>query len=715
MSSNEKAPPKPTHTLADHVFGDTGAHAHGPDADHDHDDFEPGPLEENAFWIRDNIWLTSVGIDIGSAGTQIIFSRLHLRRLGEDLSSRYTVVERETLYQSPVALTPYRSEERIDERTLGEIIDDAYEAAGLQPEEIDAGVVILTGEALRRENAEAIAGIVAAEGGDFVCATAGHHMESLLAAYGSGAARVSHDMKKRILNVDIGGGTTKLAVVEGGRVAATAALHIGGRLMVVDSGGRIVRLDPAGQHLAAEAGFAWKLGDTVAKDEMERVAAWMADALIAALCRRPLPREIEKLLLTAPLGDAGPIEGMMFSGGVAEFIYGRETRDFGDMGRLLGSAVRRKIDSGVLPWPLLPAGECIRATALGASEYSVQLSGNTIYVSDPKSLLPRRNLQVLQPNFDCSGDLDPERLAQAIRAHFAAFDLIEGTSDAALAFRWQGAPSYARLSAFAAGIAKGLANSVAAEKPLYLVLDGDIAQMLGHLLREEMGVKSPLLVIDGIVLWDFDYIDIGRIRLPSYTVPVTVKSLVFNADPRAAAHQGHQHTHHYAHRHHHHGDQHQGHSHSTGGLSVREVFERADLKPSGPVSWGSPVPEKCPGVYVVSLVEDPAAPCDRLDVLDLSDDELARWLPCHPVIYIGRASGSISKRVSQFYRHRYSRPAPHRGGQAVKLLSHNLWVFWAATDKFAEAERRMLNAFVTHSRRLPFANRRLEHGKPPLP
>ena len=228
-------------------------HEHDDDADHDHDHFDFDPderLEDNPIWIQDHVTLISVGIDIGSAGTQVIFSRINLRRYGEDLTSRYYVVSRETLYQSPVALTPYQSDERIDDAALGGIIDDAYAAAGIKPQDIDTGAVILTGEALRRENAEAIAGLLAEQGGEFVCATAGHHMESMLAAYGSGAARVSHDEDKRILNIDIGGGTTKLALVEKGEVIATAAVHIGGRLQVVDENGRIVRLDPAGRYHA---------------------------------------------------------------------------------------------------------------------------------------------------------------------------------------------------------------------------------------------------------------------------------------------------------------------------------------------------------------------------------------------------------------------------------------------------------------------------------
>src|ERR1700761_5286299 len=232
MSDSEENKKK-GHTLTDHLYGQNIVHQHDADSDHDHDhdyDFENDdvPLEDNPLWRQDFVSLMTVGIDIGSSGTQVIFSRVNLRRMGEDLTSRYYVVSRETLFQSPVALTPYQSEERIDDAALGAIIDDAYAGANLHPDKIDTGAVILTGEALRRENAQGIARILSEQGGEFVCATAGHHMESLLAAFGSGASRVSHDENKRILNIDIGGGTTKLALVEKGFVTATAAVHIGG-------------------------------------------------------------------------------------------------------------------------------------------------------------------------------------------------------------------------------------------------------------------------------------------------------------------------------------------------------------------------------------------------------------------------------------------------------------------------------------------------------
>jgi ethanolamine utilization protein EutA len=558
---------KQPHTLRDHAYGADLYHEHDGDADHDHDHdhdaFEAeGPLEENPLWVADNVTLTSVGIDIGSAGTQVIFSRLNLRRLGEDLSSRYYVVSRETLFQSPVALTPYQSEERIDDAALGGIIDQAYEAARLHPDNIDTGVVILTGEALRRENAQAIAGLLANEGGEFVCATAGHHMEAMLAAYGSGAARVSHDEGKRILNIDIGGGTTKLGLVEHGRVIATAAVHIGGRLQVVDEHGKIVRLDPAGRYHAAEAGLAWQRGDVIDPAAMDQVAESMADALVAAIKTRPLPHAIEHLYLTEPIADLGRIDGIMVSGGVGEYVYGREQRDFGDMGRRLGQAVRRRIDAGALPWPLLPAGECIRATALGASEYSVQLSGNTSYISSPGSLLPRRNLQVLQPPYVCEEVIDAEKLAAAIRSHLTAFDVADGERELALAFRWQGAPSHERIFAFADGIKRGLATAIGKGQPLFIMLDGDVAQTLGAILREELHVENEILAIDGVVLWDFDYIDLGRIRWPSNTVPVTIKSLVFSEDPRRPHGKPHLHHHHHDHEHGHSHDH--GHSHGHG-------------------------------------------------------------------------------------------------------------------------------------------------------
>jgi ethanolamine utilization protein EutA len=264
----------------------------------------------------------------------------------------------------------------------------------------------------------------------------------------------------------------------------------------------------------------------------------------------------------------------MFSGGVSEYVYGREGRDFGDLGRRFGHAIGERLAAQRFPFSLLPAGECIRATALGASEYSVQLSGNTVYISSPRELLPRKNLQVIQPSVTLSDAIDPSAVAAAIRNRFRDFDIVEGESEVALAFRWRGAPAYARLAGFARGIIEALPRTLAGGKPLFVILDGDVAQTLGALLKDELGVASEVLAIDGISLWDFDYIDLGRVRMPSFTVPVTIKSLVFNKDPRVpevhdrhqnhAHERGHAHSHAHGEGHHHHdeGGHHHHHGHA---------------------------------------------------------------------------------------------------------------------------------------------------------
>ena len=506
---------------------------HAPDHDHEHGDGHDHELDahdlaaafaDNPIWQRDNVEMLSVGVDIGSAGTQVAFSRLVLRRKGEDLTSRYIVVERDTLYQSDLYLTPYAADLTIDATELGEMLDNAYGQAGLSPEEVDTGVVILTGEALRRENSEAIGTVVAARAGDLVCATAGHHMEAMLAAYGSGAVRASHDLGHRLLNVDIGGGTTKLSLVEHGRVLTTAALHVGGRLLAHDAG-RITRLEPAGRRHGAAAGIPVELGGQVDEAGLAAVAEAMADAVLALLGGAGDP----DLWLTDPLPvDLATVDGLVFSGGVGEYVYGTETRDFGDLGRRLGAALRQRVEAAGLR--LLPAAERIRATVLGASEYTVQLSGISTHREDAESLLPRRNLQVIAPAQpipeDPMGPVDATAIASAIGDHLAAFGVGPG-DDIALALTWHGAPAYARLRALAEGVRDGLAERLEQGCATYLVLDADVGLTLGRILREELGVAGGLLVLDGLQLRDFDYVDLGRVRQPSGTVPVTIKSLVF--------------------------------------------------------------------------------------------------------------------------------------------------------------------------------------------
>jgi len=495
--------------------------------DHTHDEHEPADEEEHPLWKLDTVTLISVGIDVGTATSQIVFSRLVLRRLGRELSSRFVVAERQTLYLSPIHFTPYTAgRERIDDQALGRLVDAAYQEAGISPDHVDTGAIILTGEAIRRDNARAIADLFAAQRGNFVCASAGHNFEALLSAHGSGAVALSAERPGRVLNVDIGGGTTKLAVAEQGKVLSTAAFHVGGRLLATEEAGIVSVLEPGGQALARQVGFELQIGDRVAAEQIERLADQMAVAVLALVHdEKPAP-EFEQLWLTPALGGAKSYDAVVFSGGVGEYVYGKETKSFGDVGASLGKALQRRIRNGALAWPVAPARECIRATVMGAAQHTVQVSGNTIYRSND-DLLPRKNLQALRPAVDLSDKIDAPVLAQAIASHFQIFDLKEGDAEVALVFRWAGPPAAIRIAAFCRGLMEGLPRTLASGRPIYLVFDHDLAGSVGTILNNDFAVKNDILAIDGITLRDFDFIDIGKILEPSGTVPVTIKSLVF--------------------------------------------------------------------------------------------------------------------------------------------------------------------------------------------
>jgi ethanolamine utilization protein EutA len=222
--------------------------------DHDHDDFshdQADSAELRALWALDNVDLTTVGVDVGSSTSHLLFAHLHLQRLTDSLSSRFLVVEREVLHRSPILLTPYRADGLIDVDALERFVWQAYADAGLKPDDVDTGAVILTGAALERANARNVAELFAGAGGKFVCASAGHNLEGILAAHGSGAVALSHQRQATLLHIDVGGGTTKLGLLRDGEVVHTAAIHVGGRLVAFDEQERVTRIEPSGAAVAA--------------------------------------------------------------------------------------------------------------------------------------------------------------------------------------------------------------------------------------------------------------------------------------------------------------------------------------------------------------------------------------------------------------------------------------------------------------------------------
>ena len=245
-----------------------------------------------------------MGIDIGTTTSHLIFSELLLERQG------YRPVQRVQRGRAPVGaplpilLTPYSSDDRIDTAALSAFIAQAYADAGWTPDMVDSGAVITTGEAARKENAAAIVALFSGQAGRFVCATAGHHLESLLAAKGSGAVSLSRSPKTPlVLNVDIGGGTTKLAICRDGVVEETAALDVGARLLSWGEDGRLLTLTRAGARTARAAGTNIAIGERPDRGSLEAIADRIADVVMRAAASQPIDAS---LWLTEPLVTRGP-------------------------------------------------------------------------------------------------------------------------------------------------------------------------------------------------------------------------------------------------------------------------------------------------------------------------------------------------------------------------------------------------------------------------
>jgi ethanolamine utilization protein EutA len=327
------------------------------------------------------------------------------------------------------------------------------------------------------------------------------------------------------MNVDIGGGTSKIALCEAGDVLEMTAADIGARIVSFDSEGRVKRIEEAGRRFASEVGLVLEIR---AKPDATLLAAMverMADHLFEVISKPALGADASALLRLDPLRNERKPEAITFSGGVSEYIYGRESEAFGDLGPALARAILARIKA----WGprIEPSDEGIRATVIGASQYTIQVSGGTIFVA-PQSVLPLRNVPVVTPDLPLEDEtLAVERISESVRAALRRLDLDDGERAVALCYRWKGSATFARLEAFCRGIAAGLASVLERGLPLILVGDGDVGGLIGIHCREETRLPNPIVSIDGIALKEFDFIDIGALLETSGAVPVVIKSLVF--------------------------------------------------------------------------------------------------------------------------------------------------------------------------------------------
>ncbi|MCX6021784.1 MAG: ethanolamine ammonia-lyase reactivating factor EutA, partial [Chloroflexi bacterium] len=496
-----------------------GLHSHEGGALHWHDEFGEHMAEDlspeefaarQLDWRKHNLQIVTVGVDIGSSTSHLMFSKIYLQLVGEAPRAYSVVVGREILWQSPIILTPYLPDNTIDVAVLKQFVANAYAEVGATSNEVDSGVIILTGEALKRQNARAIGEMFALETGKFVCAAAGHHLEAVLAANGSGTVARSRRDERTLLNIDIGGGTTKLAVVRDGEILATAAVAIGARLIVKDEAGRVTRLDEPARRVAERLGIHVTLGEPLAANDEKRIVQAWTDVLAGLIARKPPEGLAAELMLTEPLpADVEP-HAITFSGGVSEFIYYRERRDFGDLGKPLARAIGTALGNGAITMPsIVDPSLGIRATAIGASLFSTQV-GINLYISD-EAMLPLVNVPVLMPKADLEGDIVPTDVAAAIRAAAVRVDFEEGEQPLALAFEWPNDLDLPSVRALAEGIRAALPLTLERSVPLALLVDFTIARDLGRILKEEMGIPGNVVSLEGVIVKEFDFVDLAPV------------------------------------------------------------------------------------------------------------------------------------------------------------------------------------------------------------
>jgi ethanolamine utilization protein EutA len=478
---------------------------------HDHGHDHEGSAEPHTH-------LVSVGIDIGSSTSHLMFSQLAIGYPSAH-RRRPEILERKVIARSPVLLTPFKENWNIEAGPLEKLIDESFRSAGLSRENIDTGAVIITGEAARRENAQKIAELFSAQAGQFVCATAGPRLEALLAAHGSGAVGRSREEATTLLNVDIGGGTTKVSLIDKGRIAGVTAFNIGARLIAFDKMGRITRLEQSGKRFLAALGCKLGLGDEVDAETLRAVAATMARTLFDLIAGGTPPwREV---LVMPQLKKLPPLDGILFSGGVSEYIYGREAGSFGDLGALLGHAAREQAEQR--GHSVLDSSEGIRATVIGASQYSMQVSGETIFIPDPAAL-PLRNLRVTTVRVEWEAPI-ADRAERVVRSALGAIDAEVRGAPFAMTFSSPPFLGYGAAQELAEGIRRALRPLPQTERPRLLVFEQNIGRVIG----ETLGPALNIPCVDEISLGEMDFIDVGTMVDGEGYVPVVVKSLAFGA------------------------------------------------------------------------------------------------------------------------------------------------------------------------------------------
>jgi ethanolamine utilization protein EutA len=469
------------------------------------------------------IEILSVGVDVGSSTSHLVFSNLLLKRDQRSETRRFNIERRDIVYEGRIINTPLLDDNTIDIARLTDFFKEEYRRAGIDPADIQTGAVIVTGESARKQNARQIAEALSHDAGRFVAATAGPNFESLIAAMGSGASARSKHHKKTILSCDIGGGTSNIAITVDGQTHSTGCISVGGRLLGVGHDGKIWRIDPPAARVMAHLGMNYQIGDPIDRGDIERIALAFAEVLLEILTGGAKSSLARQLMLTADLNFPSRIDEYSFSGGVAELMYGG-LNNYDDIGQILAEKVKSLTSRLTAPVVELP--NKIRATVIGAGAYSLSISGCSGF-RDDKISFPLRNVPVIRVDVD-QAKLGVDHVVSRIKAAFRRFDLEEGEEIVALYFKDPVRVSYPQLELFAHSIEASLTNTIRQKLPVILIFETDIACSVGNVIQRETDLKTNLLSLDELKLKEGDWVDIGEPLVNGQVFPVTVKSLVFH-------------------------------------------------------------------------------------------------------------------------------------------------------------------------------------------
>lgn len=471
--------------------------------------------------------ILSVGIDVGTTTTQVVFSRLALADVARPGQiPRLAITGREVLYQSPIAFTPLLDHDTVDAARLEALVRSEYIAAGVTPSQVETGAVIITGETAKKKNADEILAALAGLAGEFVVSVAGPHVESMISGRGAGAAHYSQVHFTAVTNVDIGGGSANSITFRSGDVVATAAMNYGGRILALDGATARVRAiaEPA-QRILTDCGLRLEVGDTVTLDALRRFTARMADLTVELIEGTASPLA-QQLYLTPPASVSGRGTVLMFSGGIGHYYYApvpvntvAEVAIHDDVGPLLADAIRRH--PALASYRVVKPAETVRATVLGAGTQTVTLSGSTIWAE--REILPLRNAPVVRP--EMPPQLDRQLVAAAIDVAVTRWDIDRRTDAFAIALESGRTLDYNALVELAAAL-NDFAATMPPDRPLVVIIERDYAQALGQTVKAT-APQRPLLVVDQVGLTEGDYIDVGTPLLDGRVVPLSIKTLVF--------------------------------------------------------------------------------------------------------------------------------------------------------------------------------------------